>query len=129
MNERAGSPPHDTPALSVIEVTFGIPVYLTENDYHHLQALLDEIINRPCNQPRDGVHWLSSAGSKPNYSSVDAALLGVAPAPEGIRPPDGAEPTFDDSVLSLSATARPFVSDRERQQTLAKRAKRSGGKL
>ncbi len=125
---RVASPPEDVEPIRTIKVEFGTAVYLTPKDQHRICDLVSEIIDRPYNQPADGVHWLSGMGAEPLFSPIDAALLGVDPAPPDLRPADGDEPTFDHSVYHLSTTARPFVSAEERDRTFARRGARAKAK-
>ncbi len=120
--------PEDVESIRTIKVEFGTDVYLTPEDQHRICDLVSEIVDRPYNQPTDGVHWLSGMGSEPLFSRIDAALLGVEPAPADVRPADGDEPTFDHSVYHLSTTARPFVSAEERDRTFARRGARAKAK-
>lgn len=119
-SKRLGPTPDYTP-LKSIEIVFGAPVYLHRRDERILCELIDSIVKRPYNQFVEGVHWVSEVGSKPNWSVRDAILLGRDPGPEAARPEDGGEPTFDDGVLQITTTARPFVSEKERQRVLSER--------
>lgn len=64
---------------------------------------------------------VSGYGAKPQWSQADARLLGKAVDPAA---PVSGEPTFDDEVLHIETTARPFASESERQ---AVEARREGG--
>ncbi len=121
LDDRYAEPDEDDVKVSSIEVSFAIPVYITQEQQRALHDLLDSITDSPKNTPKEGVHWFSSSGAKPNYSAIDAGFLGVAPGPN--PPADGEEPTFDETVLCLSTSARSFNSDRERERELKRRTK------
>jgi hypothetical protein len=121
LTERLAPFPEDGPQpIQVLEVHFGLPVTLTQAQYDRFNGLIEEIVKEPYNQPRNGVHWLSGGGSRPNFSAIDAALLGMSAGPDFV--PDGEEPVFDDSVYQLITTARGFVNDRERLRVEKERA-------
>lgn len=101
-NDRCAEAPHDRGANSSIEVSFGIPVYISHDQERRLHALLTEIVGAPCNQPKNGVHWVSGYGGKILW-----------------REPE--EPDYDMEVLAIETTSRKFVSDRERDRTLKER--------
>lgn len=101
--KRLAQPGEDDYQLERIEVEFAIPVFITIGQQQRLAELVEEIARAPMNTPINGVHWQSGAGSKPNWSRADAALLGKACAPDA---PDTGEPTFDDSVLYFETSAR-----------------------
>lgn len=132
MNTRCGEPPVDIDPISTFEVLFGMPVFVSREDERALVEIIERIIKRPWNQPVDGVHWASGFGSRPNFSEVDAALLGRNPAPDDVRPKNGEEPTFDDSVYQIETCVRGFVSEKERDRVLKERGllpcKETGGK-
>lgn len=100
------APPSDEDAveLTKIEVDFAIPVFMSQAQQRKLLDLLAEIVRAPENQIKDGVHWVASVGARPNFSVVDAALLGVEPGPNA--PPDGEEPTYDDEVFHVGTSVR-----------------------
>ncbi|MDX1985004.1 MAG: hypothetical protein SFV51_32330 [Bryobacteraceae bacterium] len=100
---RIAEPGEDDYRLERIEVEFAIPVFITIDQQQRLADLIQEIATAPMNTPVNGVHWQSGGGSKPNWSRVDAALLGKTPAPDA---PATGEPTFDDSVLYFETSAR-----------------------
>lgn len=105
--------------LTKIEVDFGLRVFMTREQQRRLLEVLEEIVDAPCNQPVEGVHWVAGIGSKPNLSAIDAALLGKD---VGANPPaDGEEPTFSDDVFQVESCAREFLPKRERERILAKR--------
>lgn len=121
LDERlAPFPEEDTSPISVLEVHFGMPVRLTRDQYRRFDALVEEIVKDPHNQPQHGVHWLSGGGSRPNFSAIDAALLNVPVGPGAVD--NGEEPTFDDTVYQLVTMARGFLSERERQRVEQERA-------
>lgn len=99
----AECPDADASLLQGIEFHFGIPVFLTQDQQRRLHELLVEIVRSPSNQPKQGVHWLAEWGAKPHWQEPN-------------------EPTFDDSILTGSSVARPFVSDEERRQVEKRRA-------
>lgn len=121
-DDRCAPPPDDecTQVLSAIEVSFAIPVYVTSEQLHRLHVLIHEITDAPCNTPKAGVHWPSGYGSKPQWSRVDAAMLGVPAAPDA---PFSGEPTFDDGTYFIETSARAFVSEKERDRKLKQRRK------
>lgn len=105
--------------LTKIEVDFGLRVLMTRAQQRRLVEVIEEIVDAPCNQPAEGVHWVAGIGSRPNLSAVDAALLGRH---VGENPPaDGEEPTFDNDVFQVTSHAREFLPKRERERILAKR--------
>jgi len=118
-NQRvAECPDEDASNLSRIEVDFAIPVYVTREQSRRLGNLIEEITKSPWNEPKEGVHWLASVGSKPKFSQADALFLGKAPDPNA--PLDG-EPEFDHDVLHFETFAREFVATRERDRVLRQR--------
>jgi hypothetical protein len=114
----ADCPDPDSSCLQRIEVEFAIPVEMTQDEQRRLVLLLDEIVSSPWNQVKEGVHWLSGMGSKPNWSQADAAFLGIQAVAGAL--PHG-EPTFDDSVYQIVTCARSFLSDKERDRKLKRR--------
>jgi hypothetical protein len=120
LNDRCEDPADNDVEVLAIEVSFAIPSYITQDQQRRLNDLLDEITRSPKNTPKEGVHWVSSNGAKPNFSAIDAALLGVQP---GDNPPaNGGEPTFDETVLCFGTSARSFNSERERLRELKRRS-------
>jgi hypothetical protein len=105
----AECPDPDASPLQRIEVDFAIPVEMTQSEQRRLVLLLSEIADAPWNQPKEGVHWLAGAGSKPNWSKADAAFLGVQADPSAA---DKGEPTFDDSPHTARENAGRKVAAR-----------------
>ena len=130
--KRLAPPPDDRSPISTLQVNFGVPVHLTVDQERRLHAILDEIVDSPWNQPDEGVHWVSGSGSRPRWSradKVDAQLLGVMSDPDvALDTPESGEPTFDDSVFFIETTARPFVSEREREKVMKRRQAEVSGK-
>ena len=108
----------DSFEISRIEVEFAIPVVMTQDQYMRILEVINEITHAPWNTPLEGVHWMSTQGSKPNWSQADAAFLGKVP---DINAPENGEPTFDDSVTVIGTSARSFLSEKERTETLINR--------
>ena len=108
--------------VTQIELSFAIPVHISREHYNMLRDVRDAIVEAPYNQPKEGVHWPSGEGSRPNFSERDAMFLG-RPGRGSPDVPDGAEPTFDDSVLAFESAARGFVTEEEREKKLKRRAK------
>ncbi len=107
-------------SMRVFEVYFGLRVSMTSSQHKRLLALIEEIVKAPHNQLKNGVHWLAGGGSRPNWSAVDAALVGAPAGPNAV--PNGEEPSFDDDVYQLVSAARGFVSERERLKVEKERA-------
>lgn len=87
--------------ISMIEVSFAIPVELTDEQEHRLADLVQEIAR--ANTPAGHVHWLSETGQKAILSQADQRFLGKPIDPNA---PATGEPTFDDSVLSFATFCR-----------------------
>jgi hypothetical protein len=154
LNDRLCEPPAGTPIVGVlefplqcaqlrlIEVSFGMLVYVIPEQKQTLESLakeietepdpsgpawsafrdtVDAIVRAPYNQPQQGVHWVSGEGCRPNFSAIDAALLGVQPGPALVE--DGEEPVFDEDVHQITTSARGFVSERERAEVTRERYK------
>jgi hypothetical protein len=120
-SERCGTcPDPDASEIQAIEISFAIPVFMTQDQQGRLIRLVDDIIDQPWNEPLEGVHWMAEVGAKPNWSQIDAALLEKPVDPNA---PATGEPTFDDSVFSIGSCARGFVSEKERDQVLERRTK------
>ena len=117
-NDRMAAPEADCVKMERLEVVFDIPVFMTQSQQRRLTDVLEEISRAAVNQPKAGVHWLSGCGSKPKFSKADAAFLD-RPADEDA--PDDGEPTFDDSVMYYQTTARPFLSEKERDRIMLER--------
>jgi hypothetical protein len=116
----AECPDDDACSLSRIEVDFAMPVYLTRAHQRELLDLLSAIVDLPCNQLAEGVHWVASVGSRPRWSQADAAFLGEQAEPDA---PASGEPTFDDEVFHVSSSAREFGSEKERERVARRRAR------
>lgn len=120
-NERCGTcPDPDASEIQAIEISFAIPVFMTQDQQGRLVRLVDDIIDQPWNEPKDGVHWLAEVGAKPNWSQIDSLFMGETPNPDA---PQTGEPTFDDSIFSIGSCAREFVSEKERDRVLERRSK------
>lgn len=117
-SDRVGTPADDCVKMKSLEVVFDIPVYMTQSQQRRLAGVLEEISRAAVNQPKAGVHWLSGCGSKPKFSKVDAAFLG---RPVDDDAPDDGEPMFDDAVMYYQTTARPFLSEKERDRIMLER--------
>lgn len=118
--KRLAEPGEDDQIIQRFEVEFGMPVAITPEHQRKLYAVISEIIDAPVNQLEEGVHWLAGGGSKPSYSKTDAAFLGKPIDPSA---PDMGEPEYDSDVLYFESCARAFVSEKERDRVLSRRAK------
>lgn len=120
-DDRCGEPPDGEcdQRLSSLEVSFAIPCYVTLDQLKRLHALVDEIVEAPCNQPKEGVHWPAGCGAKPQWSQVDSRLLGLIVDAEA---PESGEPTFDNDVYFIETCSRGFVSEEERERKLKRRS-------
>jgi hypothetical protein len=116
----AECPDQDASCISRIEVDFAIPVEMTQAQQRRLVEAVADIAHAPWNLPTEGVHWLAGTGSKPMWSRVDAAMLGVPAGPDA---PHSGEPTFDDTIFFMETNARHFMTVEEREKKLADRAK------
>lgn len=117
--DRCGEPTdEDSACVRSLEVSFAIPVWMTQEQMRRFNELVREITYAPCNQPKEGVHWPAGFGSKPHWSQVDAIML-RKPAEPGA--PETGEPTFDDDVYYIETCSREFVSDKERERKLKER--------
>lgn len=122
VNDRCAEHAEDDCELTRIEINFAIPIYLAQNQQRRLIELMNEVVNDPKNEPKEGVHWLSFIGGKPSFSLVDNALLRRNSRPNDPPPPaDGEEPTCQDDVLCLESSCRSFNSDKERARVLERR--------
>lgn len=119
---RLGASTEDDSLVSKVEISFAIPVFITQEQQSALAQVIDTITSRECNIPENGVHWLFGTGGKPRWSQCDARLL---QQPTTADAPEEGEPTFDDSILWFETSARDFVSDKERDDNRARRAKRA----
>lgn len=95
-NKRQAEPADDDCRVERIEIEFAIPTYITQEQQHKLNRLLESICRAPVNTPVGGVHWLAGWGSKPIWSQTDARIFGWTTSPDA---PESGEPTFDDTVL------------------------------
>jgi hypothetical protein len=120
-NDRCAEADDDDCLLDRIEINFAIPIYLSHSQQRRMHELIHEIVRDHKNQPKEGVHWLSMTGSKPNFSAVDCNLLGLKPGPN--PPADGEEPNYDALVLCFGSSARSFNSERERAREIERRRK------
>jgi hypothetical protein len=112
----------DVEGLDRIEVSFAIPISLSQGHQRVLHDLVGEILKLPQNQPRDGLHWPGFVGSKQIYSDIDAALIGRSPSSSPNKPVDGEEPISEDNVFCIDTSARGFLSDTERDRQQRRRA-------
>lgn len=113
-DDRRAAEPYGN-SLSKIEINFSIPTYWTTEQERTLHRLLDEVINKPYNQPTNGIHWVCGYGSKPRWSQEDAIFLGKTIDPDAS---ERGEPTYDDKIFHIEICTRPFVSDGERNRVL-----------
>lgn len=91
--------------ITRIEVSFAIPVELTDEEHHILHQLISSIAKRT--QPDGRVHWLAGCGSKPHFSASDSVFLGKRPASaDTLAPANGEEPTWSDDVYYLETCCR-----------------------
>lgn len=105
--------PPDVEPISRLEVYFYLPVYATSKQLRALHDVIDDIVKSECNQPEDGIHWVSGCGSKPIWSQNDQAFLGKDVNQDA---PVSGEPTFDHSTYAIETYSRPFNSDKEREK-------------
>lgn len=103
MKRQGECPDDDACELSAIEITFAIPVLMTQDQKMRLMELISEITREPWNQPEGGVHWLFGNGAKPQYSQADQQFLGL---PIDENAPASGEPSFDHSVYFMETAAR-----------------------
>lgn len=120
LNERL-KPPADEDSFeaSAIEISFAIPVHVTPEQWRRIREVVQEIVDAPCNTPKEGLHWLSTEGVKPQWSQYDARFMGKPVDPNA--PLEG-EPTYDYSTHVMESSARGFVTSEERERTLRERA-------
>lgn len=114
-------PDADAMEIRAIEISFAVPVQVTQRQQKLIHDMVSDIVDAPWNQFEDGVHWPAGSGSKPQWSKADAAFLGKRTNPNA---PDSGEPTFDDSVFTIESDARGFVSEEERKKKEAYRKKK-----
>ena len=107
--------------ISKIEVSFAIPVELTDGEMQRLDQIVNDAARRT--ETPEIVHWAAGCGSKPNWSKTDCKIWGFEPTADS---PDTGEPTFDDSVFYFETCARerystePFKPN-EKRKTNAER--------
>lgn len=114
----------DACELSQIEISFGIPVQMTQEEQQQLIDWVSALVERAHNQPVNGVHWLCEIGSKLIYSDIDAAVMRKPPLDDPRKPANGEEPVHDDNCYVLGCAARPFVNEKEKQRVEAERRTR-----
>lgn len=107
--------------ISKIEVSFAIPVELTDGEMQRLEQIVNDAARRT--ETPEIVHWAAGCGSKPNWSKADCKIWGYTPTADSA---DSGEPTFDDSVFYIETFARqryetePF-KPHEKRKTNAER--------
>lgn len=84
-----------------IEVSFAIPVEITDKEMMQLDGMIQTIAKR--NQPDGYVHWCAECGSKPHWSKADGRIFGREVDEDA---PELGEPTFDDDVLYFATCCR-----------------------
>jgi hypothetical protein len=84
-----------------IEVSFAIPVDVTDDEMQLLDGMIQRIAKR--NQPEGFLHWCAEVGAKPRWSKTDARIFGLETDPDA---PESGEPTFDDEVLYFATCCR-----------------------
>ena len=87
-----------------IEITFDLPVELTDDEQVALSRVVDQICYREC--PDGWAFWPSSFGDKPNLSQCDAKFLGK---PVDETQPMHGEQNFDNTVYAIDCCARQLV--------------------
>ncbi|MDE2104912.1 MAG: hypothetical protein KGL39_47180 [Patescibacteria group bacterium] len=119
-----------------IEITFDLPVELSDEEMRALDKVVGHICDREC--PEGWAFWPAGFGSKPSFSQADAAFLGKPIDPSA---PATGEPTWDDDVLQIDCSARPLapseIEKREfrkahrtkRQRRLSYRVKRAYSRI
>ena len=101
-----------------IEISFAIPVDLTDDERQSLDKFVQRICKR--HEPDGWCYWPSGYGSKPNFSQADSMFLGKPVDPNA---PVSGEPTFDHEVYSIDTCAReawPEEIERDRKRAEAK---------
>lgn len=93
--------------INKIEISFELPVELTDSDMRILDKLCGRICDRSC--PPGWAFWPAGCGSKPNFSQADQRFLGKEVDQNA---PESGEPTWDDSVYAIDCAAR-MLSDEE----------------
>jgi hypothetical protein len=87
-----------------IEITFALPVELTDDEQALLGRLAATICRRHC--PSGWAFWPSSFGDRVLWSKADAKFLGKT---TDAHAPETGEPTFDDTVFSIGCAARELI--------------------
>lgn len=124
LSMRCGECPDDDACeeLRAFEVSFAIPITMTQDYQRRLLDLLSELVAEPYNQPKDGVHWVGFVGSRLTFSAIDQRVMGAPKsAPGQALPADGEEPTQDDSIFAVVSDARGFGWTKERDRVNAER--------
>jgi len=101
--EREAEAHDDDLPVQSIEIQFAIPVFIPPGAVRELHDLVSAIVKLKTNQLKEYVHWVSGYGSKPCWSRMDAAFLGVEADADA---PMGGEPIFDDSVFHIETCCR-----------------------
>jgi hypothetical protein len=101
--DREGEPSADDCLVERIEISFAIPSWITPEQQMEIADFVQSVAKRPCNTPRNGVHWHFGSGSKPSYSQADQRFLGL---PVDLNAPETGEPEFDDTVLFFETATR-----------------------
>lgn len=102
-----------------IEISFPVPVELPLG----FDRVVDALVNMVCKyyeqENPTRVMWPAGHGSKPNFSQVDALVLGKDVNPNA---PKTGEPTWDDDVYHID------VAEREAYEKELQRRRRSVGR-
>lgn len=101
---RQGNPSVGDLLISRIEIEFAFPTYCPQGFLRELDNLLSDVVKLKRNQPVNGVHWVSSYGSKPLWSKADALFLGKTTTDDASTT---GEPQWDDSIYHIETSARP----------------------
>ena len=118
-NQRCAEPTEEEASLlGSIEIHFAISCYVTIAQQKAIFKAVSAIIDAPCNQPTEGVHWLAEVGAKPSFSQTDQRVFNL---PGSSDAPESGEPTFDDSILHMASCARGFVNEEERERKIKRR--------
>lgn len=98
VSKRQAEPSLDDSVYKRIEIVFGIPVYLTQDQQTRLNELIKEICEREANQPQDGAHFISCQGAaKPIFDETpQQGEVGTSIALKG----------WDESTLYFESTAK-----------------------
>jgi hypothetical protein len=89
--------------ISKIEVSFAIPVDLTEEEMRVIDLIANHAARRT--ETKDRVHWAAGVGSKPIWSRSDHATGMVRGEPDP-RAKETGEPDFDDTVFYVETCCR-----------------------